>query len=226
MTDAGLTRATALRRIRRRVFDEALKPVGFEQRTSTIWVRPEAELEHEIVYATRWGGSYDLEWGVNSPAGGPMLWGTPRTPTAPGFGVIRGTVAAVVDPPAIRSLDLDEKVRITEIERVIPLLVRDVRAVQTALRPFTTRRDVRAWAGHVVDRQPPPGFVRSLVFPSSEQAARTVIAIMAVLDCDADAADVVARFDETSAARSGILKHRHDQLHAALARCPNYPALP
>lgn len=226
MTDEGVTRTTALRRIRQRVFDEALRPVGFEQRTATIWVRSESELEHEIAYGTRWGGRYDLEWGVNSPEGGPILWGTPRTPNAPGFGVIRGTVASVIDPPAIRSLDLDEQVRTTEIERVIPLLIRDVRAVETALRPFTTRRDVRAWAGHVADRQPPPGFVKSLVFPSNERGAMAVIAIMAVLDCDADAAEVVARYDETSDARSGVLEHRHELLHAALARCPNCPASP
>jgi len=188
-SEQDLTRATALRRIKKHAFSEVLEPLGFEPLGTTTWCRGAGELSHGINLEANWG-SRQVKWGVLCPETVPMVWGDYEKQAAkdPVSYAVLGDLTKWQGYDAVMPwFDLPDRVSPQQLETIIDGLRADISWYATWMEQFDTRRALLDYLLQNREPEDPRGFL----MPSSLPMKLRVAAALAVLDRDPTAGTLV-----------------------------------
>jgi YD repeat-containing protein len=210
MTDRGLSRNAALRKVVAEGIEAVLLPAGFELARPLAWIRQTRELQHGVALLSR-RGVYDIQWGIVSPGSAEVFWGAPADDGDIGASIVSGTPGTIHHPPDCQSFRLDAHVSADDAQRLASGVATDLHRVERRLRAFSTRHDVRSYL--LLNREPKDR--RDFVIPANLPLKLFTAATLAVLDRDAGAAALVAEAeqamapykDELSVGRMRRLRH-------------------
>lgn len=213
MTTEFLSRNVALRRILSDGIDAVLVPAGFERRGRRAWLRQTSELQHVIALDLH-HGAFAVQWGVVSPEVVPYLWGNAGKEGDVAWSAMTSWASDIMQHPSCWSFRLDEAVPGEEIERITASLSADLELVERYLRPFSTRRELRAYLMANRDQSDSRGFL----IPSGLPLKLFTAAALAVVDRDPDARELIADTEHAMAPyRDDLTRARLDRLKAGAA---------
>jgi hypothetical protein len=208
-----LSHRTALNRIVAHGIESVLLPAGFNAVGKRLWVRQELELLHLVALGFR-HGRYGIELGIVSPEATDFLWGHPAKSADFGDVVLHGTPGHIRWPAACENFAVGDQEDSLKIDVMAGLVAQDMDMVARWLAQFRTRRDYRDW---LIEGPDAKGGGSRFFIPAP--ALRVYIAaVLAVLDQDPDAGDLVDQAEIAMRPWNDRLnRERIDSLKAALA---------
>ena len=166
-------------------------------------------------------GSRNIQWGLVCPEAIPFLWDKPPKFIDVAWSAVTGHPGTVGHPAACGSFLLGDENDPARIDGLAAAVALDMREVEGRMRPFDTRRQLRAYL--LENREPTDR--RGFVVPANLPLKLYTAAVLAVLDHDPDAVDLVAEAELAMQPWIGgdITRGRLARLKSAISARPRSP---
>lgn len=192
--------------------ETVLVNAGFKRARKFTWTRDTNELVHVVALSKR-RDTYGVQWGIVSEEATRFLWGQSPKRIDVGDSVMSGTPASIRHPAPFQTFQLESINDPERIQTLVSSISADMHVVEVRMACFQTRHELKSYLlenRNAKDR-------RDFVIPANLPLKLYTAAVLAVIDQDSDAVNLVEEADAgLSKFRDRINRERIARLRAAL----------